>query len=336
MATDLYQLQAPDPLHVLASTAPIVANARHVTIDHAAISSFADSFGGQRPEPPAWDDQVHFHDQGPGGEERVAGWVFALDALNFCFWSATATRWRVTWRDRTWDGYSALAAALTRAVEENCPLWDPAWLRTLSLDQVRHILRPDPGADEIPLLHLRHRHLVELGNGFGNETAADLIRASAGSCVALVEEVLRRFPSFRDVSTGPAGEEIRFYKRAQILVADLAGALGNSDLGAFHDRHLLTAFADYKVPQVMRHLGILVYDADTASRIARKELIPAGSVLELEIRAATIWGCEFIRRKLEAAGTPLTAQEIDWLLWTASQSLPTTSETYHRTLTPFY
>jgi hypothetical protein len=336
MTRNLYRVQASDPLRVLESTAPVVANARHVTIDHDAIASFVASFGGRKPEPPAWDDHLHYRDDAPGGDERVAGWVFALDALNFCFWSTTATRWQVTWRDKTWNGYWALAAALSRAVDEGCPLWDPAWLRTVTPDQVWHILRPDPGSDDIPLLPLRHRHLVEIGIGLGDETAADLIRTAGGSAIALIEDVLRRFPSFRDICIGPDGFPIHFYKRAQILVADLAGSLEASPLGAFHDRHLLTAFADYKVPQVMRHLGILVYDSEVAERIARRELIPAGSRLELEIRAATIWGCEFIRQHLAAAGSPLTAQEIDWLLWTAGQSLPAATAPYHRTLTPFY
>jgi hypothetical protein len=321
------------PLGILESTANLVHDARYVTIDAPAIDDFVASFGGKRPEPTVWDTSVHFHDSTP---DRVAGWIFALDALNFCFWSATEQRWRVTWRDRTHDGYMALAAALSRAVDEGYPLWEPPFLATLSSNDVAVMLRPDPGSVAIPLLDLRHRHLIELGLGFGSDTAADLVRRAGGSCIALIETVLQRFPSFRDVAIGPDGRPIHFYKRAQILVADLAGALPGTELGTFRDLHLLTAFADYKVPQVMRQLGILVYEQDLAARIERREPIPAGSVCELEIRAATVQGCELIRQALQRTGAELTASEIDWLLWTAGQSLPSGTSPYHRTLTPFY
>lgn len=326
----------PDPLGVLHSTVPIVRWARDVRIDPAAIARFVDSFGGQKPLPPVWDTSVHFHDDSPGGAERVAGWIFALDALNFCFWSVTDDRWRVRWYDETYDGYMALAAALMRAVEDGYPLWDTAWLRQVSIDEVRHILRPVPGSPAIPLLELRYRHLRELGDGLGNLGGADLVRQAGGSGIELIAAVLRCFPSFRDVAIGPDGLPVHFYKRAQILIADLAGSLVGTDLGLFHDRHLLTAFADYKVPQVLRRLGVLVYSPDLTSSIGRRELIEAGSRAELEIRAATIWSCELIRQAVRGAGTPMTAQEIDWLLWTTGQALPPGSEPYHRTLTPFY
>jgi hypothetical protein len=209
-------------------------------------------------------------------------------------------------------------------------------LRSVTPELTSHILRPAAGAPEIPLAALRYRHLRELGEGLGDQTATDLVRDANASGIALIRDITRRFPSFRDVAIGPDGFPVHFFKRAQILIADLAGSLAGTDLGTFHDRHLLTAFADYKVPQVLRGLGILVYDGALATRIARHELLSAGSAEELEIRAATIWACELIRQALDAAGTPLTAQEIDWLLWTTGQDLPETTEPYHRTLTPFY
>lgn len=38
-----------------------------------------------------------------------------------------------------------------------------------------------------------------------------------------------------------------FYKRAQIFVGDVYGALQGKGLGAFNDIHELTMFADYRV-----------------------------------------------------------------------------------------
>ena len=135
---------------------------------------------------------------------------------------------------------------------------------------------------------------------------------------------------------GYFGAPVRFYKRAQILVADLHGAFAGQDLGSFSDLDILTAFADYKVPQVLRALGVLAYDPKLAERIARREIIPPGSPAEVEIRAATIWACELLRRALAERGQSLRTFEIDWALWNAGQALPPETPPYHRTPTIFY
>lgn len=336
---DLSAAGEHDPLGVLASTAPVVHTARHVRVDGARATAVAAQIAGGDLAAPAWDETLHFRD----GTWRSAGWILALDALNFCFWSVSpepAGRWRVGYRGEVYDGYRALAAALTRAVEEGRPLWDAAYLAAVDAAELAAILRPVPGSPEIPLFAERLANLRELGQGLsasypGATPAAALIADAGGSAAQLVRNVVRTFPSFDDVATYD-GQEIRFYKRAQILVADLHGAFAGAGLGAFHDLDTLTAFADYKVPQVLRGLGVIAYDAPLAAAIARRELLPPGSPEEVEIRAATIWGCELIRRALAARGRPLRAFEIDWALWTAGQALPAATEPYHRTLTRFY
>ena len=40
-------------------------------------------------------------------------------------------------------------------------------------------------------------------------------------------------------------------------------------LGEFHDIHKLTMFADYRVPVVLRQLGILEYSQALASKVGR-------------------------------------------------------------------
>ena len=174
--------------------------------------------------------------------------------------------------------------------------------------------------------------MLDLGGG---RAAGELIRASQHSAATLVRSVVSLFPSFDDVAHY-RGAEVRLYKRAQILIADLAGAFDGAGLGSFTDLDRLTAFADYKVPQVLRGLGILRYHPALAERIARRELLPAGSEEEVEIRAATVWGVELLRRALTERGRSLTASELDWLLWQVGQHLPADTEPYHRTLTVYY
>lgn len=325
-------------MNVLASIEPIVEQATWVTIKPGAVEEVAARLATGAVPLPEWDVELH-----PVGrdEAETATLVLVLDALNFCFWPQPGSdlpRWSVTWRGARYDGYLALAAALRRAVERGVPLADADYLSGLDLDGVRELLAGDPDTQEIPLIEARLANLREVGLALRDRwegSFATAIRAAGGSAVRLIAEVLDALPSFRDVAEY-RGREARFYKRAQILVADLHGALDGRGLGAFDDLDRLTTFADYKVPQILRRFGILDYHPGLAEAIARYELIPPGDEREVEIRAATIWAVELLRRALAERGRQLRAFEIDWLLWHASQSLPPDAEPYHRTLTIYY
>ena len=351
MATPLDLTLDPlaDPLDVLTTTRRVVERARDVRIDAEAVARFAADIAPEIATPTGWDDDLHLRD----GTWLTAAFVLVLDALNFCFWSTSpdpTDRWRVAWRGETHDGYWALVAALRRAVEEGRPLFDPAYLLGLTTRDVAHLLRPaDEDGPEIPLLPMRVAHLHELGRGLAaiRDEGIDgrmigamppivaLIAACDESAVALVGEVVVRFPSFDDATTYD-GAAVRLYKRAQILAADLHGAFGGAGLGAFSDLSLLTAFADYKVPQVLRELGLLVYSDALSATVERRAPIAQGAPQEVEIRSATVWACELLRRALAASGRLLRATEVDWALWLAGQSLPTGARPYHRTYTVFY
>jgi hypothetical protein len=338
----------PDPLSVLNSTAAVMASAHDASIDMALVHAVADQLAGQEAAA-EWDTTLHYRATGPDADERTAMWLLVLDALNFCFWGQgpdPSVRWRVEWHGEIVDGYMALTAALRRGVEEGQELHSASWLAGVEGEDVRRLLRPAEGHPEIPLFETRVHNLRELGRGLlalDSETPATaLITSVNGSAVSLVREVVRRFPSFNDIAiwtradTGLPGHEVRFYKQAQILVGDLAGGLDHSSLGQFHDLDTLTAFADYKVPQVLRQLGILCYSDSLAGRIARREHLSPGCTEEIEIRAGTIWGCELVCQALDDMGRAVSAHELDWLLWTMGQSLPKESEPYHLTPTIFY
>ncbi len=325
----------PDSLRVLRSTRPLIEAARSVTIVPIAVERTADLLEDAKLAAPEWEAGLHFRD----GTWRTAAWVLVLDALNFCFWSwpgDRSDRWTVDYAGTRYDGYWALVAALRNAVDRGQPLWDAGYLLTASDTELAAIFAPaEPDGSPIPMLDRRVAHLREVGIGLRETPIDALIDAAGGSAVALVESVCRRFPSFDD-SVTIDGATVRFLKRAQIFIADLHGAFDGQELGAFADLHELTAFADYKVPQVLRRFGVLRYAPDLEAALQAQQLIPANSRWELEIRAATIWGCELIRQALARRGGALRAFEIDWALWLTGQSLPSGSEPYHRTPTIFY
>jgi hypothetical protein len=309
-----------------------------VRIDPDAVEKTARRLAAENAPLPEWNRELH-----PVGrdEDETATLTLVLDALNFCFWpvpGSRAPRWSVTYHGVTHDGYAALAAALRRAVERGVPLAEPEYLVGLDLKRLRELLAGDPGTQEIPLLDARLANLREAGVALRDRWSGSFrapIVAAGGSAPALLREVVMALASFDD-RTVYRGETVHFHKRAQILIADLHGALGGEGLGAFHDLDTLSAFADYKVPQMLRRFGILWYAPDLEQAVRAYEMIPSGDEREVEIRAATIWAVEFLRHALDRHGRPLPAFEIDWLLWHAAQSLPPGAEPYHRTLTIYY
>jgi hypothetical protein len=334
---DLALIQAPadDPLGVLSGTALIVHAARLVRIEHAALETLAERWANEPWPEHTGLDTLHFTD----GTARTVNWVLLLDALNFCFWGMPGQpRWQVAWRDAVLDGYAALAASLTRAVEEGRPLWDATYLANLERGELETILRPIAGCPPIPLGDERLANAREVGRVLleryeGQFTRA--VEAAHGSAVELALLLERDFSSFADVAEWQ-GRRIPFLKRAQICVADLHAAFQGAAWGAFADLDRLSAFADYKLPQLLQRHGALVYAPALAAQVDSYTLIPAGSEAELEIRAATVWAVELLRRALATRGIARPASAIDYRLWADSQTPDPAMRPYHRTRTIYY
>ncbi|MBI5304528.1 MAG: hypothetical protein HY868_20510 [Chloroflexi bacterium] len=318
----------PDPLGVLATTAYVVEHARVVKISHGAIERAADTLAQKNVEPPAWNREWHYHDGAP----RTVNYLFLLDALNFCFWGKP--KWCVEYRGDTLDGYWALAASLKRAAETNSDFLDAEFLARITPQELADILN---GAGEIPLFTERWRNARELGAVLKNlweGQAARLVECAERDAARLAQIIAENFASFNDITVYDY-HEVRLFKRAQILVADLWGAFGGRDWGEFDNIEVLTAFADYKLPQILRAWGVLEYAPSLAERVDTQSELAAGSSEEIEIRAAMIWAVEFLREALAQRGRVLRSTQVDWILWEASQALEG-MQPYHRVRTVYY
>ncbi|MCS6936974.1 MAG: queuosine salvage family protein [Candidatus Bipolaricaulota bacterium] len=306
----------------------VVAQSRSVWVDEEALRT-----GARLLAPHAltlsWDRYYHFFD----GTARTVQYLFVLDSLNFCFWPEP--RWRYRYENEWLDGYLALASSLKEAVSRDATLLQAAVLARMNEKRLREILG---GENEIPLLQERVAVLREAGAVLQEEydgQAVHLVEEARRSTERLVQLLVERFSSFRDEALY-RGERVCFYKRAQIFCADLYGAFEGERWGEFTDIEGLTAFADYKLPQVLRHLGILHYSPELAQKIDRREELAAGSEEEIEIRAHTIWAVERLREEVCKLGRSLRSFEIDWLLWNLGQREEFRQKPYHRTRTIFY
>ena len=317
---------------VLSAAQKVAEKSRFVRIDKRAPADFTEKLLEHGIDVPPWDSHYHFS----GPPEEVLSYLLVVDTLNFCFWPERGkAKWEITYKGEKLSGYYAMAASIKSAMASDIPITRAEFLGDISLPQLKDILG---GKGELQLMEERVRALNELGrlllNDYGGN-ACGLVEESGRSAVKLARLLAQKLTSFGDVAEY-AGCEVFFYKRAQIFASDLHGALMGKGLGAFNDMENLTCFADYKLPQVLRQLGILCYDPFLEQRINQKILLKQGSPEEVEIRANTVWAVELIRRGLETKGKCLRAYEIDWILWNMGQNKGFKVRPYHRTLTIFY
>lgn len=332
-----YTLLTEDPLGVLTTTRAVVESGEYVWINEEGVEALSDLWvqeEGIQVAPSAWDDRYHFFD----GSERTVNWLLVLDAVNFCFWAEKGQpRWRINYKGELLNGYWAEAAALKRAVEEGIPLWDAQYLSTIADETVAAIFCSEPQESSIPLFEQRVANMREVGRVLLERYSGQFayaIDAAQGSAVQLVLLLAQHFPSFHDVAYHH-GREVRLLKRAQICVADIFAAFVGEKWGEFRDLDQLTIFADYKLPQVLRHYHVLEYASTLATRIDAQELLLANSEEEVEIRAATVWACELLRCALQRKGCTLSAAGIDQKLWLLGQAIAD-MRPYHRTYTIYY
>jgi hypothetical protein len=188
-----------------------------------------------------------------------------------------------------------------------------------------------------------------------NGQAARLVECADRDAARLAQMITENFTSFNDIAVYESADaetrtraasprrrvvpsnyqEVRIFKRAQILVTDLWGAFGGKDWGAFENIAALTAFADYKLPQILRAWKILEYTPSLAKRVDAQIELGAGSREEVEIRAAMLWAVEILRDALARRGRALMSLQVDWILWEASQALAE-MKPYHRVRTIYY
>ena len=230
------------PDEIRSACARVAGEARRVRIVDEAIDSYARTFPAEAPR-----------SSDPVGEtaEEQATHILTLNAINF------GSGWFPTLRKA--PGVSGF-----RTVEEGLRAhgpWSAAALGSISAADVAHALGQDPGHE---LMGLFATHLRDLGRRVEGEHGGSflaLARSGEGSAVRLAER-LAGWPTWRDVSTY-GGSRVPFFKRAQIVAADLALA----GVAPARDLERLTMFADNLVPHVLRVDGVLDFDPALVARI---------------------------------------------------------------------
>jgi hypothetical protein len=236
---------------------------------------------------------------GADREQRIA-FVVCLNAVNF------GSGWWPTIRKLPGrSGFFTIAAGLAERFRSG-GAWSAEQLSVISASELASVLGQDPGH---PLLADFARSLQDVGEHVGTDHGGSfeaLARAAEGSAPRLVD-LLAGWEAFADTSSYE-GREVPFFKRAQLVPADLCRA----NLASLSDLDRLTAFADNLVPHVLRLDGVLSLDPELATAIDAEQLLVHGSSEEVELRACAVHAVEL----LSAATEPrLSPAEIDGILW---------------------
>ncbi len=310
---DLSTLKVPSS--VVSSANYVVAQAKDVQIDDEALNSVIELVKEKhRHKSDSTEDAFGT----TGNLENDINLIFFETATNFCFWAQDETyKWQVNFKGQSMGGWYGLSRAFYRAVENDIPIYDASFMSKLTLDQAKEIFKGE-NDQPIPLLEVRVNNIIESANflnqHYGGQ-AMTFLKAHDMSAPKIAEAVVNELPSYRD-GAWYKDQWVWILKRAQILPSDLSQLSKSYPEFAIKDVAQLTAFADYRVPQVLRHYGVLKYSEVLAKIVDSKAILPSNSAAEIEIRASTIIACEKLK---DLCG--LSAAEIDLGLWLISQNL---------------
>ena len=257
--------------------------------------------------------------------EKQIDFLLVFDSINYSFWGTP--KWTVKLDSgANEDGSFALMGKLLDYYEKSNNLD----FTKVTYDEFKEILS---GNVEIPLLEERYNTIYEVSkivnekmNGSFYEYIKDIYVDTD-----LLSVIISNFKSFEDTRITD-GKRIYLYKLAQLLVSDIIHLRAyKENIAAQTDN--LVGCSDYKIPQILRGLGVLEYNERLEALVDNKREIKENSIFEIEIRALTIVSIDKIKKCL---GNTLNNIEVNDLLWELSHDKEINLKPYHLTRTTNY
>ncbi|KAF6025076.1 C9orf64 [Bugula neritina] len=257
--------------------------------------------------------------------QSAIDWIFLVDALNFSFWSVSPTKkFMVDYAGETYTGYWTLCAAVNRALDEGIPITSAEYCKNFTIEKARHVFRSN-STTEMPMLEERVKVMQEIGQVLLEKfdgSFSNCIAKANGEARKLLQLVTENFSCFRDEGVFN-GRKVSFYKRAQILVADLWACFEGEGLGRFDDIDSITMFADYRIPQLLVYFNVLSYSEELDELLKKEHMFSNGDEIEMEIRGASIWAVELLAKSMnkiiqddtELKGVHINSILLDHFLW---------------------
>ena len=277
---------------------------------------------------------------GQGDANTAIDFVMVADSIDTAFTDfANQEKFQVDYLGQHWSDSDAEFACIKRAVDNGVPFLDGNYLAKMTRVELDRIFEGNiqmPMLDEkLAVLHQVGKVLAEKYGGrfhkFVHSCSPKLYDHGNG----LVDRLVNDFPRFNDVSILD-GQEIKFYKLAQLGIWMLYATLHKAGKFRLDDPQKMTAFADYIVPVALRLHGITSYSDQLEKAIHSHQIIPRDSRWEIEIRAHCIYATAVLTEEINKLRPPelqVIIPQIDARFWT---HFHTTTWPHHLTPTIMY
>lgn len=311
---------------ILDSIKYVVDNSNYVVINRNNIDNVISLLKESKREPWLNSDYLDLENF---SQEQILFYLILCESLNFCYWDSDI-KWKIEYKDEWYSGSFGLFYAISKAIKNGYNLLNIEYLENITIEELDEIFK---GTTSIPLLKERFEIIKQLVSEY--KQISNITQSmSANSDIELLNNIVNHFSNFRDISLYK-GREIYFFKRAILLVGDLI--LNNSSISkSVKNDDNMTGCADYKIPQVLRHLGILEYSDDLTTLIDERQEIQHDSEMEVEIRANMLYAIELIKEKLHQNGIDMNSVQIDNALWLLSKNKEFKDKPHHLTRTIYY
>lgn len=251
--------------------------------------------------------------------ETIINFLLVYEAIDFSFWGNP--KWTIKTENGKEDGSIALLYAILKHVKER----NTTDFSNITKEEFKEILK---GNTEIPIFEERYniiKNVSQILNEQMNGNFYTFIK-NITTDVELFDVIIKHFSNFKDERTYN-NRKIYFYKLAQLLTSDILHIRELKENIKVDYSHLVGC-ADYKIPQVMRGLGILEYSDKLSNIIDNKKEIEVNSEYEVEIRANMLVVIDLIKKKLE---NRVCAIDINDYIWGQGKNKNMELKPYHLT-----
>ena len=307
---------------ILNTATNVVKKNKHVKIKEEEITKLINNWNCE--------ESTHWLSKNPLGlldnsVEDIVNFLLILGSIVYSFLGSP--KWTITTEENEKiDGSFALIYVLLKLQKEKGHLD----FTKITYAEFKQAL---DGNTEIPLIKERYFTVYEISKIVNEKMKGNFYKYTINKTndIELFNLIVDNFPSFKDIRTYE-GKTIYFYKLAQLVVSDILHIRKlkeNIDVDYSH----LVGCADYKIPQVLRELNILVYSEELAKIIDSKTEIEENSIYEVEIRASMIVVIDKIKKALK---NKMWAMDINDMIWSLSQNEVKNAKPYHHTRTTSY
>ena len=235
--------------------------------------------------------------------DTIINFLVVYEAIDFSFWGNP--KWTIDTSDGKEDGSIALLYVILKYVREK----NTTDFSNITRDEFRKILG---GNVEIPLFEERYNIIKNVSKVVNENMNGNFYKFIKDITIdrELFNIIIKYFPNFKDERKYKE-KTVYFYKLAQLLTSDILHIREIKENIKVNYSNLVGC-ADYKIPQVMRGLGILEYGEELSELIDNKKQIEENSEYEVEIRANMLIVIDKIKEKLNNNVCPIDINDYIW------------------------